>query len=142
MINIKFLQKGESQMANIKEVLGSLFKMCGIMITIGATISMMFFDYFFGGPYWTQIYISFTLALIGLILLIVGIILYRLSRKSVEVETSRAYKSTAKKIGIYLTIYGALITLPGVLLWNYLIMAMGIVILVIGIVLLIVGKKK
>jgi hypothetical protein len=134
-------------MANAKEIFGSLFMMFGIMITIGATLSMMFFSYMMGGPYLTQIFISFAVLLIGLSVLIIGIILNRLSIKSVEVEASRTYKSTTRMIGIYLTIYGALITPPGILLWtasikNYLIMVMGIVILVIGIVLLIVGKKR
>jgi peptidoglycan/LPS O-acetylase OafA/YrhL len=127
-------------MANVKEIFGSLLMMFRILVSIGAKIGMMFF-YFFFGPHWTQIFISFTVLLISLSVLVGGIVLCRLSKKSEE-KASRSYKKTSRMIGIYFTIYGALITPLGILLNAFLIMITGIVILIIGIVLLLVRRKR
>jgi hypothetical protein len=93
-------------MVNVKEILGSLFMMFGIIITIGATFSVMFFYYFFG-PHWEQVLISLTVLLISLGVLVVGIILYQLSKKSEEVIKLASYmggKAIAENIDSNLSV--------------------------------------
>jgi hypothetical protein len=125
-------------MANVKEILGSLLMMFGIIITIIASICVAFF-YFFFGPHWTQIFISLIVLLAGVGLLVVGIILFRRSKKLIKTDASKSETSAMTLIGIFLMVFGPLTLAFGLWVTAHLIFVIGIVVLVIGIVLLILG---